>query len=84
MSRPAGSTGAVTIHRMRHRYGDLLRGEIAAMVAGSRPPPRTARRMAVRIIDGTNGTPLLLNRAHTIRVRKAVLAPDNTLLASSG
>lgn len=35
--------------------------------------------MAVRIIDGTNGTPLLLNRAHTIRVWKAVLSPDNRL-----
>ena len=40
--------------------------------------------MAVRIIDGTNGTPLLLNRAHTIRVWKEALSPDNTLLASSG
>jgi WD40 repeat protein len=38
----------------------------------------------VRLLDGMNGHPLLVNRAHTIRVWKAVLSPDAHLLASSG
>jgi WD40 repeat protein len=38
----------------------------------------------VRLLDGTNGRPLLSNRAHTIRVWKAFLSPDAHLLASSG
>jgi hypothetical protein len=133
----AESTGGVTIHRMRRRYGDLLRGKSppwwparnrlpgphgatpgsARAPAGNHQirihdpatgvllaPPMTELEhvpfvafsqdgrfltsacsdTAVRIIDGTNGTPLLLNRAHTIRVWKAVLSPDNTRLASSG